>query len=189
MSNLNDPPDLIADGVLELPPRGVNHARDLIDAINCEHDLLVEGQRRGLERARRIGELLIDLKPRVGHGNWEDFVDRNFVFAFRTAQLYTKLARKWPRLEAVFAEKAQDLALLSLEGAMYILAHGWPVEDGGEDDDDKPKKPKKKAKPKIKYRPLIALDEPLRFCCPNCRHEWVGDPLAGEQKEEEPQAA
>lgn len=187
MSILIDASVIAEVAVLDEPERGVNRSRQLIDAINREHLEIVKEQRRSLERARRIGELLNDLKPRVGHGNWKEYVERFFVFTPRTAQLYMKLARGWDDLERVYAEKSATLAHLSLQGAMYVLTHGRPYEDEGVADKPEKKKREPAPKPKEEFPPLIALDPPSQFCCPWCLREWHGDPLAGQQKEEEKQ--
>jgi len=43
---------------------------DIATAINREHMEVGASLRRGLEHARRAGELLIQAKGQVGHGEW-----------------------------------------------------------------------------------------------------------------------
>jgi hypothetical protein len=63
--------------------------------INEEHRLAVGAARRSLEHARRAGDLLIEVKSRLPHGEWLPWLVANCEFSERSAQGYMRLAREW----------------------------------------------------------------------------------------------
>ncbi len=97
----------------------------LAEQITCEHALAREAARSALEHARVAGELLLQAKEQVAHGEWLPWLGTNFEFSERTAQGYMRLSRQWPELEA----KAQRVADLSVREALHLLAEP-SVEDG-----------------------------------------------------------
>jgi hypothetical protein len=64
--------------------------------------------------AIRAGELLIEARRQVHHGEWEDWVDANFPGSLRKAQGYMRLARK--------ARSAMRFAHLGIGGALDKLS-------------------------------------------------------------------
>ena len=74
---------------------------------------------QALRHAIRAGELLVEAKSRVQHGEWGSWVEANFEGSTRTTQAYMKVAREIPNLDEV---KAQRVALLSLREAMRELS-------------------------------------------------------------------
>lgn len=100
----------------------------LADEINAEHRSCDEALREGLRHALRAGELLIEAKSRVQHGEWGRWLEENFEGSSRTAQGYMKVAREIPNLDGT---KAQHVADLSLRGALKELSA--PGEDDGQE--------------------------------------------------------
>jgi hypothetical protein len=70
---------------------------ELAERIRAEHKSFV---RQTVARAIAIGELLIEAKKRVGHGDWSSWVGTNCEFSERTAQAYAQIARNRGALEA-----------------------------------------------------------------------------------------
>jgi hypothetical protein len=66
----------------------------------------------------RAGDLLIEAKGKVKHGQWLPWLAEHCSIAERTAQLYMRLARSRPDLES----NPQALADLTVEGAAKMLA-------------------------------------------------------------------
>ena len=93
----------------------VQIARD----ANREHDEVVASLSRGLEHARRAGELLNQAKGAVPHGQWAAWLGEHFVGSDRTARLYMRIAREWPKLDA---ETGNGVANLPLREAARRLA-------------------------------------------------------------------
>src|SRR3954471_2482906 len=66
---------------------------DLVQQIQTEIALAEQAQRAGLQHAIRAGELLIEAKGRMGHGEWLPWLDRYFSQSIDTAGVYMRLAR------------------------------------------------------------------------------------------------
>ncbi|WP_339908275.1 DUF3102 domain-containing protein [Symmachiella dynata] len=77
----------------------------------------------GLDKANRVGELLLEAKQAVPHGGWSAWVEENCEFSLRTAQTYMRINREFPTLS-----KAQRVAHLPLREAADLLAEPKPVD-------------------------------------------------------------
>ena len=66
------------------------------------HDELKGLFKVGIQKAMRIGELLVKQKEEVGHGNWESWMEENLPFNERTAQRYMEYHRFRDLLENDF---------------------------------------------------------------------------------------
>lgn len=104
MTNIQKP------GAVELPR--------LAREINSAHREVEEVLKAGLSRAMEAGELLIEAKDKVAHGEWGVWLKENFEGSERTAQAYMKVARNREALEA----KTAAVADLSFRGALKELA-------------------------------------------------------------------
>jgi hypothetical protein len=92
---------------------------ELRAAINAEHEKASQTARQALEHARRAGELLIQAKALVAHGQWLPWLQTNCECAERTATAYMKIAREWSTLES---KSATGVADLTVRGALQELA-------------------------------------------------------------------
>ena len=99
---------------------------DLAAKINDAHAQCEHAMNEGLQHALTAGQLLLKAKSQLKHGEWGPWLEANCRFAKRTAQAYMRVADRWPELEA----KAQTSALLSLDGAVKLLAEPKPAADG-----------------------------------------------------------
>src|SRR5262245_30830655 len=95
-----------------------NSLPDLAFRIRAEHEAAADGYKRGAEHAMNCGDLLIEAKAKVPHGQWLPWLSEHCSISERTAQLYMRLARARPQIEA----KAQRVADLSLRAATAELA-------------------------------------------------------------------
>ena len=95
--------------------------------INGEHAAAFGKAREALQHARRAGELLIEAKVGLSHGEWLPWLRDHCEFSERTAQSYMRLASRWPELEA----KSAAVADLPLRDALKALAE--PASDNGAD--------------------------------------------------------
>jgi hypothetical protein len=68
-------------------------ARPLRVLIPLIKDELAEGQAAGLAHYRRAGEMLIEAKSQVSHGEWMQWLEDNFHLSWSTAKVYMRLAR------------------------------------------------------------------------------------------------
>ena len=91
---------------------------NLAQRINTEHEAARAAMRKGLEHALNAGEMLIEAKAAVPHGEWLPWLETNCSVSERTAQLYMKVARERERL----GRESASLADLTLEQAAERLA-------------------------------------------------------------------
>ena len=66
---------------------------DLASEINTEHAHVETHKRNTIQHAIRCGELLLEMKQRVGHGNWGAWVGEHFDASERTARNYMEIAK------------------------------------------------------------------------------------------------
>ena len=71
---------------------GTALARPLKTLVPLIKEELEAGDAAGIEHYRRAGEMLIEAKEQVTHGEWQSWVERNFHLSHRTAQKYMQLA-------------------------------------------------------------------------------------------------
>jgi hypothetical protein len=99
--------------------REIESSVDLVTAINDEHRRCDEAVSTALDHAMRAGDLLIEARADIGHGNWQAWIEENFEGSARRAQEYMRLARN---REAIEAEKARSPALLGIDRALRAIA-------------------------------------------------------------------
>ncbi len=88
-----------------LPVTRSNSLADLAARIKAEHEAISESVRDSVARAIVVGELLIEAKAQLDHGQWLPWLSHCGVPA-RTAQTYMELARLDPN-----AQRVADLPL------------------------------------------------------------------------------
>ncbi len=98
---------------------------NLAQRINAEHEACRDAANAAVEHAVRAGELLIEAKASIPHGEWLTWIEGRCGVSERTAQAYMRLARELPKLDS---EKAQRVADLPLRKALAELAE--PKLDG-----------------------------------------------------------
>jgi len=91
---------------------------ELSEQINHHHRECVEALNEGLRHGLRAGQLLVEAKEQLAHGQWTPWLEAHFEGSARTAQLYMRVAKHWPEIEA----KAQGSAVLTLDGVTKMLA-------------------------------------------------------------------
>jgi hypothetical protein len=66
---------------------------DLVREINAEHGHVETYKHNTIQHAIRCGQLLLEMKQRVGHGNWLAWVQEHFEASERTARNYMEVAK------------------------------------------------------------------------------------------------
>ncbi|MGO7787372.1 DUF3102 domain-containing protein [Rhizobium ruizarguesonis] len=89
----------------------------LAASIKTEHDECVAAMRQSLSHALAAGDMLMEAKTLVGHGEWLPWLAENCPIPKRTAQLYMRLAKHRELIEA----KSADFALLTVQGAVELI--------------------------------------------------------------------
>lgn len=87
-------------------------------ALHTEHAACEQALTTTLSHAVRAGELLLEAKTLVRHGEWRTWLAANFTGSQRTAQQYMRVAREDPQLAANSATVAE----LGYREALHLLA-------------------------------------------------------------------
>ncbi|MGY4411962.1 hypothetical protein ACVWW4_003698 [Bradyrhizobium sp. LB7.1] len=95
-----------------------NRLAVLADEIRSEHAGIVQSLTRGLEHAITAGELLIEAKALLRHGQWLPWLNAHCALSERTARLYVRLAKNRARIETEIGSVAD----LSVRGALALIA-------------------------------------------------------------------
>jgi len=93
-----------------------NSLADLTIRINAEHDQVAKAVKRGLSHAIAAGELLIEAKKRIAHGQWLSWLKENCAVSERTASHHMRLARHRSELEQI--GNVADLSIRDAAGAL-----------------------------------------------------------------------
>lgn len=99
--------------------RHSNSLADLAARIKPEHEAAAADFNSGLRHAMAAGELLIEAKANVPHGQWLPWLKDNCTMSERTAQAYMRVAHSLNNLDDT---KAQRVADLSFRDALHSLA-------------------------------------------------------------------
>ncbi len=115
---------------------------DLARRIKEEHQACRDAAQSAVDHAVMAGQLLLEAKDGIPHGQWLPWLNGHCDVAERTAQTYMRLARELSKIEP---EKAQRVADLPLRQALKELAEPeeaertkpdtWSVEEPFEDHD------------------------------------------------------
>jgi len=99
----------------------VRDDEEITREINTEHRQVETHKRNTIQHAIRCGELLLEMKRRVGHGNWLAWVGEHFEASERTARNYMEIAKS-----AAVADLSDDTTMRS---ALRTLASRSQAEE------------------------------------------------------------
>src|SRR5262249_7618327 len=91
-----------------------NYLADLAARIKAEHEAATAFIKQSLERAIRAGELLIEAKAKLKHGQWLPWLREHCRMSERTGSHYMRLARH--------AAEFGNVADLTVRGALELLS-------------------------------------------------------------------
>lgn len=97
----------------------------LAKRVRAEHKATEIAVTRSLEHALAAGDLLIEAKQLIGHGQWLPWLAKHCDLPDRTAQLYMRCARERILIEQA-AIKSATVADLTLRNATSLLAKSPP---------------------------------------------------------------
>ncbi len=105
--------------------------------IQAANAAFIATQISALEHAKHAGELLIEAKLQLQHGEWLPWLEANCHLSVRMAQMYMRIAREWPRLCGDSAN-TKRVSFLPIRDALTIIADELTDPDelgtGGSDD-------------------------------------------------------
>ena len=84
---------------------------DLANQINAEHEACHFAMRESIKHAVRAGELLVEAKMGLPHGQWASWLDANCDFSDRTARAYMRLAKELPKLDEANRQRVAEMPL------------------------------------------------------------------------------
>jgi hypothetical protein len=90
---------------------------DIAARIRHEHAAVRYALKHAVERAMTTGDLLLEAKEQVQHGQWTQWIQEHCEISDRTARLYMQLAENRATLEA-----SENAANLTLNAAVRMLA-------------------------------------------------------------------
>ena len=88
-----------------------NSLAHLAARIRTEHDAAAESLRDSVRHSMAAGELLIEAKALVDHGQWLPWLRDHCTISERTAQLYMRVAKNRDEIETQMRNGAADLSL------------------------------------------------------------------------------
>ena len=94
----------------------------LVDRINTLHYEVEQHKTQMLLEARAAGELLLEAKDTVKHGEWLDWLEANFEGSGRTARAYMRIAAHW---EKIGFKMAEGSANISISEALKLVRYGY----------------------------------------------------------------
>ena len=77
---------------MEAPLTESNHLPELAARIRAEHTAVADALKDSLKHAITAGELLIEGRAQVPHGQWLSWLREHCAISERTAQLYMRVA-------------------------------------------------------------------------------------------------
>ena len=114
---------------------------DLIVRIRNEHAAVYCSARQTLQHALILGDLLIEAKDLVGHGNWSGWPEKHCSISDRTAQGCMRLASNREAIEA--EAQIRNVSDLTIRGALTFLAKSrssTPDDNDAEEEKERRKK-------------------------------------------------
>jgi hypothetical protein len=90
---------------------GDNSLPDLASRIRAEHEAVSAALSESVRHAIAAGELLIEAKEKLQHGQWLPWLKDRCTISERTAQLYMRVARNRAEIEAQMRNGVADLSL------------------------------------------------------------------------------
>ena len=119
-----DPTEIVqvAGEPAEVSPEGLAPILpDLAERIRVAHLGCVRSMGEALGYYRQAGEMLLEAKRQLGHGQFQNWVEANCGFSYRTAANCMRVSLNWPEVERVMAANLQRDAPLTLAGLMKAL--------------------------------------------------------------------
>jgi hypothetical protein len=104
----------------EAPRNGSNRLPELAGRIKVEHEATATALKSGVEHAMAAGDLLLEAKALVKHGQWLPWLADHCAISERTAQLYMRTAKHRATIEAKIRNGVADLTV-NQAAALLVL--------------------------------------------------------------------
>ena len=110
--------------VITKPHEAAATLAQIADQINGAHDGVEAATRDAVGHARRAGELLLQVKARLPHGQWGPWLDAHFKGSHETAERYMRIAKHW---DVVVAQGGRELGI---RRALKLIAQDKDAPEG-----------------------------------------------------------
>jgi Protein of unknown function (DUF3102) len=127
--------------------------------INQEHRKVEAGKAKvkaefgkTLQHAKRAGKWLVEAKERTPHGQWGPWLEANFEFTQRTAQMYMEIYSRWEEIQQN-TKSISDLTITSALASLRAIAPPQKADITRERVKDPPRWPSVEAPPLAKTQP------------------------------------
>jgi hypothetical protein len=100
------------------PVEGSNYLVDIAARIKVEHQAVAASLKRSIDHAIAAGELLLEAKDQIPHGQWLPWLEQHCGVTPRAAQMYMRVATYRAAIEL----KYEDISHLTIAGALAALA-------------------------------------------------------------------
>jgi hypothetical protein len=104
---------------------GSNSLAEIAELIRAEHEAVGAALKRCIVHVITAGELLIEAKAHLRHGEWEPWLAENCAIPARSARHYMRLAKHKDKL----ADENGNVAVLGVTEAVGLLTAIGPVQD------------------------------------------------------------
>lgn len=99
----------------------IANAVRLAERINALHHEVVEYETQAVLKARAAGELLLEAKSNVKHGEWLNWLAEHANFSQKTAWQYMRIAECWEQLEPLYTRGYN----LTIRKALKLVRYGY----------------------------------------------------------------
>jgi hypothetical protein len=99
-----------------------NSLADLAARIRAEHQATAAALTSSVEHAMTAGDLLLEAKAQVNHGQWLPWLTERCAMSERTAQLYMRIAKNRATIEMNIRNGVADLTLGQAAALMMMTA-------------------------------------------------------------------
>jgi Protein of unknown function (DUF3102) len=165
ISSPNGPPQATTQAAPDLARS--NSLCDLAARIKVEHSAVSESLRESVRHSIAAGELLIEAKAQVAHGQWLPWLRDHVEISERTAQVYMRCAKGREEIEKQIRSGAADLslneatAILALSSDIKRLFDFW-----------------------TKRAPEMSPEELVQYCAENDVAMMTGNPFGAKELSE-----
>jgi hypothetical protein len=97
-----------------------NYLPELAARIRAEHQATADALKSSVEHGIAAGELLIEAKAKVPHGQWLPWLKENCAMSERTAQLYMRLAKNRKEIEEQIRNDVADLTMAEAAALLML---------------------------------------------------------------------
>lgn len=106
---------------------------ELKDRVKHHHEKITIKSSSLLKHAYKCGKLLLEIKKRLGHGEWQPWLKKNFNDSYPTLSVYMRVAKNWKK--PIIQQSLQNGLLTSIKAFLDVLNKDTDPKDKLSDQD------------------------------------------------------